>query len=229
METDANNIVAWKQSLEFRNKLIFVLSHEVNGLFANIMWMINTLETAMVQPETMKELLPELKTIIDKNFSVFQNTEEWIKLQRDTYKPVITKIKAGLFYENLHDFFAKQLETKELTFSFQGNEQLSFLSDEVLLSFVWRRIIENMIAFALPKKEMIWEALRDVENALLLRIKTEINSSDLQEIFCTDANFLTDNNLYSVFVKEIVIYMMKGTVDAVFEDKSLIITIRLPE
>lgn len=213
----------------FRNRLISLLSHEMKGLFANIQWMINGLESGLMQPETMKNMLPELKSIADNNLTILQKTLNWVNLQGDAYQPIVSEIHISQLFNNLQDFFAKQLEDKKLKFLFKIEKTPLFLCDEILLNFALRNVLGKAIAIALPETEIMLEAAAGAESRLTLQIKTVTEPSKTEQFFGGDINFLTDKNVQFMFVKDVV-DMLNGTVGAAFAANHLfVITIMLPK
>ncbi|ANI90326.1 hypothetical protein A9P82_14100 [Arachidicoccus ginsenosidimutans] len=172
-----NKIAVLEQSLRYRNKLIAFLGHEVKGMFANIMWLIEAVESGMASPDMLQELLPELRAVADNNLSVFQKTWEWIKIQEDIYKPVVSVINAGSLYEEINHFFANRLQQKKMKLSFAGDEKLNFLSDPVVVQFVLRKVFENIIKFSISEKDVILDLLLNEEHTLVISIKAEVENT----------------------------------------------------
>ncbi|HEY0298729.1 MAG TPA: HAMP domain-containing sensor histidine kinase [Arachidicoccus sp.] len=150
-----NDVHKLNDELQFKSQLISVLSHEAKGLFANFFWMIDAIENGISSPEMLADLLPELKSVANKNLETFTTTLQWIKLQDAAFKPQKALINAYQLFEDMNDFFSKQLSEKKQKLIFSGAKELNFVSDDVLVKLSLKKIIENAIKFSGSGKGII--------------------------------------------------------------------------
>lgn len=144
-------------AVQFRDRLISVLAHETKGLFANIFWLIEMIENNLTGMDTLQHMLPELKSIVQKNLDDYTDTLSWIKAQHESFEPKSVKINIYGLFSQLHEFFKKQLAAKKQQLIFEGDGSINFFSDEILVKLILKKIIESILNISLPEKMLIFK------------------------------------------------------------------------
>ncbi|MDE1191919.1 MAG: hypothetical protein PW786_07265 [Arachidicoccus sp.] len=145
------------KELQFRNKLISILSHDMKGLLANVYWMIEALENGMDSPEILSEMITELKSSADKNTALFNETYNWIKLQQNTFVLNEKAINVLELYQNLVSYFSARLSAKNLTLTFLGNADSILYTGKELLGFILKYFLQEAIDFSDNGKNIIFK------------------------------------------------------------------------
>lgn len=164
-------------AVQFRNSLISVLSHETKGLFANIFWLIEMIENNLADPGMLREMLPELKSVAQKNLDDYTDTLSWIKTQHESFVPQHAKINVYGLFEQLHHFFKQQLLAKEHQLIFEGDESTCFFSDKVLVKLILKKIIENILNSSYSKKVIIFKISKSTDDKGM-RVKIADNDTE---------------------------------------------------
>lgn len=165
------------QAVQFRNRLISVLSHETKGLFANIFWLIEMLDTNLSDPSMLRQILPELQSVAQKNLEDYTDTLNWIKTQQDDFSPMVERINVFEMFDYLQLFFKQQLAVKKREIVFDGDRSIAFFSDKILVQLILKKIIENILNLSLSEKMIIFKISKSSDDQ---QIDIEITDNNIE-------------------------------------------------
>lgn len=224
------------QAVQFRNRLITILSHETKGLFANIFWLIELIENDLTDPGMLRQMLPELKSVAQKNLDDYTDTLSWIKTQREDFVLQHIKINVHELFCRLQEFFKQRLVAKERQLIFNGDASIGFFSDKILVELILKKIIENILNSSCSGKMIIFKISKSADNKEIgIKITdsdTEIDKAALPEMFHDKANAADEINakmdIGTQFVRDIA-SVLNGSIDIASQTNNTTdITLTLP-
>lgn len=216
----SNTQPAGDDAVQFRNRLISVLSHETKGLFANIFWLIEMIENNLADPDMLQQMLPELKSVAEKNLADYTGTLTWIKTQQEGFAPQIVKINVYDLFNRLHGFFQQQLAAKNQRLIFDGDRTTDFFSDEILVQLILKKILEKVLNLSFSEKMIIFKTAKAADNKeISIKIAgndAETNEAALPEVFNNQINPITqmseEMNMDLQFASDIA-SVLNGAID----------------
>lgn len=140
-----------KAENELKTKWLSLIAHDFRGLFSNISMLLSALESESISQEIFLSMLPELKQIADKNTKTLESTFAWVNSQTEGFNPHVEDVVIHNLFLELKDKFREELEVKEISLVFVGDEEISLPTDRFLLIFVLKQIIENAIKYSHKK------------------------------------------------------------------------------
>ncbi|WP_026810335.1 sensor histidine kinase [Arenibacter latericius] len=152
MGTETKELIAEIQKLQQESELktgwISLISHDFKGVFRNLLWLTEAVENEGMSKDDFFKLLPRIKEDAQKNLQTVTDTSDWIKSQINGFEPKKSKIFVLDLFIQLKKEFEEKLEDKKMDFQFKGNESLVFYSDEFLVLFILKKLLDNAIKFS---------------------------------------------------------------------------------
>ncbi len=137
-----------KAENQLKTKWISLIAHDCKGLFSNIQFLLDAMASENITPEIFMSMLPELKQISEKNSKTLKNTFAWVNAQTNGFAiDSETVVIHNLFLELVEEF-DKEIGVKELTFNFIGDKKILLNTDQYLLRFIMKQLIENAIKYS---------------------------------------------------------------------------------
>lgn len=159
------------QKLKRENDLltgwISLVSHDTKQLFGSLKWVIDALECNSLNQEDFLRLLPQLKKDVNKSLQTAVDTGDWLRTQFGNFKPKKDLINAKTLFDQLQETFKEKLTSKNIELNFEGNIDLQVISDKILLSFIFEKIIDNAIKYSAPEQHIIFEVLENDTDVIL--------------------------------------------------------------
>ncbi|MHA6728376.1 sensor histidine kinase [Chryseobacterium sp. A301] len=178
-ETANKNNKAW----------ISLLSHDFRGFFANLTWLSNLYENKTIPLEAFVDLIPELDQNAQKNLTALEDT--FLALKFLIEKESVGKDSISLVdsFARLKAFFNEPLLKKELSFTFVGEQDCSVIGNEVILSSVLRKVVDNAIKYSHRGGEIYFHVETTRGNRCQVRIQdfgSGIDEHTLGQVFSFD-------------------------------------------
>lgn len=136
---------------ELKTKWLSLIAHDFKGLFSNIQVLLNALASNSISQEIFVSMLPELNQIAEKNSKTLESTFAWINSQAKGFSPNKEDVLIYDLFSELKNDLGKELALKELSLQFMGDEEISLHSDQLLLKFILKQIIENAVKYSNQK------------------------------------------------------------------------------
>lgn len=133
---------------ELKTKWLSLIAHDFKGLSSNIKFLLDAMDDQSITPEVFMSMLPELKQISEKNSKTIQSTFAWVNAQTDGFAMDVEPVVIHYLYLKLAEELDKEIVAKELTFNFVGNKKLLLHTDQFLLRFIFKQIIDNAIKYS---------------------------------------------------------------------------------
>ncbi len=133
---------------ELKTKWLSLVAHDCKGLFSNIKYLLDAMTDQSITPEIFMSMLPELKEITKKNSKTLENTFAWVNAQNEGFSIDIKPVLIHDLYLELINEFEENIKAKELTFNFVGSKTIALNTDQYLLKFILKQLIENAIKYS---------------------------------------------------------------------------------
>lgn len=133
---------------ELKTKWLSLIAHDFKGMFHNITFMLDALESKLISEEQFQSMLPELKQISEKNLKTLENTFAWVNLQADGFNPQEEEVSIYKLFLQLQKELDSKVESKNLALIFSGDENIVMRSDKLLLTFILKQTLENAIKYS---------------------------------------------------------------------------------
>lgn len=181
-------IALFKKESELKTHWISLITHDLKEIFHSFLWLIEALENEMISKEDFFKMLPEIKEGAVKNLKTITDTTEWIKTQYGQFQPHLKEIFVFELFLLLQKENKNKLEEKNLSFEFQGNENLEITTDLTLALFIFNKILDNAIKYSYPDQKIYFQVFED-DHMITISIKdsgTGIKLSTIEKIFTFD-------------------------------------------
>lgn len=139
-----------RESLELKDRLLSLLSHDLRTPFQNLSGIVELLEDGRLSQEEVDLSFKEIKKNINESYEMLDNVLIWIMSQKESITMRIDSINLNSLVEEniiLHQSLAEAKGVKITSNICQGNVN----SDREVLSSILRNLISNAIKFS-PKK-----------------------------------------------------------------------------
>ncbi len=137
-----------KAELERKNKYLSLIAHDFKGLFSNILWVLDALESGIITEQEFKSMLPEIKQHAQINLNTINDTFTWVNAQMFEEKLLLTDVNIYNLVSQLKTSLQQSIIGKDISISYLGDPSFVFQSNAVLLRFVLKKLIENAIKYS---------------------------------------------------------------------------------
>ncbi|HUH18728.1 HAMP domain-containing sensor histidine kinase [Albibacterium sp.] len=148
-----------EQDIQSKKQWISLIAHDFIGVSRNLLWVLDALQNKEITPEILSELLPELKSSAIINQHTIESTLAWVYAQHDSFVPQKDKISGFNLFQSIQQSLSNELKKKSIQLSFEGDQDATFINDEVLIRFILRKIIENAIKYSYVSGNIIFHCM----------------------------------------------------------------------
>lgn len=154
-----------ENDIQSKKQWISLIAHDFIGVSRNLVWVLEALQNGEITQEVLSELLPELKSSALINQQTIESTLTWVNTQQDQFHPHKNEINGFKLFSSIQQLLKNDLKKKSIQLSFKGDQEITFISDTILISFILKKIIENAIKYSYVGGNIIFECiLIDNEN-----------------------------------------------------------------
>lgn len=121
------------------------MAHDFRGMFNTFLWMLNSYDDRLISKDDFIEMLPEIKVRAKLNATLINDTLQWINMQDAGFTPRNETVKIYQLYEELQERFEHDLLNKSIRFIYEGEKDIDFKSDQLLIKFILGRLVDNAI------------------------------------------------------------------------------------
>lgn len=143
-----------KRENELKTKWLYLIAHDFKGIFSSITLLLITYEDKEISQELFLSLLPELQKEAQINIKTLESTFAWVNAQVGGLKLQLEEVVVFHFFLDLKESFRKQLEIKNISLNFSGNQDLVINTDKLLLSFILKQVVDNAIKYSYTSGEI---------------------------------------------------------------------------
>ena len=133
---------------ELKTKWLSLVAHDCKGLFSNIRLLLGAMASESITPEIFMSMLPELKQTAEKNSKTIESTFAWVNAQTNGFTIDIEPVVIHNLFLELVEELDKEIGVKELIFNFIGDKKILLNTDQYLLRFIMKQLIENAIKYS---------------------------------------------------------------------------------
>jgi len=157
-----------QEELQLKNQMISLIAHDFSGISRNLLWIIEALEDESISQELFKTLFPEIKSGVQINQKAIEATVAWVNSQHASFKTHPVKINTFELFSSIRDVLTPGLKNKNMELSFQGDEKITFVSDQVLVTFILKSFIENSIKYSYATTSIIFQVERSDDKVVFI-------------------------------------------------------------
>ena len=118
--------------------------------------------------DQFRSLFPELKSGVQINQKAIESTVAWVNSQHASFKTYPVKINAFDLFSSIRDILAPNLKNKNIGLSFQGDEKITFTSDQILITFILKSFVENSIKYSHINTSIVFRVERSDDKIVLI-------------------------------------------------------------
>ncbi len=139
-----------QESLEFKDKLISIVAHDIRNPVASIRGMLQLYSQGMVKTNELIDWMDGLETSVANVDLLLENLLNWVKAQRGQIEAHIESINITPILNQTAAELHSQLELKKIELDRSGlpTTDLNLNADPNILSFAFRNILSNAIKFS---------------------------------------------------------------------------------
>jgi len=141
-------IIELEKDIQSKKQWISLIAHDFIGISRNILWVLEALQSREITQEVLAELLPELKSNALINHRTIESTLAWINTQHKTFSPQKNEINGFKLFCSVRQSLENELKKKSIDLDFEGDQAVTFISDEIIITFILKRIVENAIKYS---------------------------------------------------------------------------------
>jgi signal transduction histidine kinase len=143
-----------KESLDFNNKLIGIVAHDIRNPMANIVSIIELYKTGDIDKELLDDVLAELEEGSKKANRLLENLLRWVKSQDSEFTPKYSIVDLSALTNSVISEVQPQIRKKNINVqSFICN--CNIWADKDFLSIIIRNLLTNSIKFSMPGKKIV--------------------------------------------------------------------------
>lgn len=142
-----NQNLQLKQANEIKDKLFFIIGHDLRGPLSNLKTLLSLVSHNQVSDEEFKALTPQLNQSVVSINETIVNLLEWSGSQLHGWQqhPIDFAIKLAL--NKAFFLFAESASGKQITLSNEVTNELRVYADQNQIELVFRNLLHNAIKF----------------------------------------------------------------------------------
>jgi len=148
-----------EKDIQSKKQWISLIAHDFVGASRNLIWVLDALQNKEISTEVLFELLPELRASALLNQHSIESTLAWVYTQHDSFIPKKDKINVFKLFQSIQQSLSNDLKKKSIQLSFEGDQDATFINDEVLITFILRKITENAIKYSYVGGNIIFQCM----------------------------------------------------------------------
>lgn len=144
-----------EQSLEFKNKLISIVAHDIRNPMASLKGLIQVYNEGLVEERDLKTMMSGLEASVTNVDLLLENLLNWVRSQSESLNPYLETVELKPLVNNAIAEAGPQLKAKSIKVLVQdldGHEKL--VVDQNFLAFILRNLLSNAIKFSKSGKEI---------------------------------------------------------------------------
>lgn len=160
-----------KESLDFKNKLIGIVAHDIKNPLSGLSGIIALCKEGDIDQAEFKNLLDLLDSNVNNVTLLLENLVNWVKSQGEGFKTELAEFESEKMVNAVLEQIDTALKAKNIAVNLNDKVQTSLIySDFDMLSYVTRNVISNAVKFSHKGGEIDIE-LKETPKELSLLIK----------------------------------------------------------
>ncbi len=173
------------ESLEFKNKLISIVAHDIRNPMASIKGMLQLYNQGLVEKEDLREWMDGLEVSVSNVDLLLENLLNWVKSQSGKIDPYIESVDLNLILNKTLPGLHAQLELKKIELDRPELEAKHLVkADENILAFALRNVLSNALKYS-PEGSKVTVRCFDSQTEHILEIQDQgsgIRQEQLEKI-----------------------------------------------
>ena len=172
-----------------KNRLFSVIAHDLRSPFAQFMSLLDIIDSKMIDPQEISELMPYLNKSATQTMSMMDNLLNWSRSQMDGFVVSTTYVK-------LHDLIVakvraadSQIRNKQISIDVLVDQNEQVWADKEMLRIIIRNLLTNAVKFTPAGGRITFSSVIDRES-IILAIKDSgvgISAENLSKLFSNGA------------------------------------------
>ena len=175
-----------KKDIESKKQCLSLIAHDFIGVTRNLLWVLDALQNKEITPEILSVLLPELRSNVLINQHTIESTLAWVNTQYNDFTPHKDEINSFNLFSSVQQSLLVELKKKNIQLSFEGDQNITCISDEILITFILKRIVENAIKYSYVGGNIIFQCTLINKESIKFAVKdfgTGMSNEVLEKIF----------------------------------------------
>ena len=143
--------VELQKNNELKNRLIYVLSHDIKSPLINIQEILRLINNEHLDPKEFKNISENLYKDVDRTLTLTNNLISWINLQHDEFQPKVMTFDVAEVLKESVELYEPMAEKKGIDLKMTTQEVITVDSDPEMWKIVFRNLISNAVKFTKPK------------------------------------------------------------------------------
>ena len=174
-----------KMHNEIKNRLIYILSHDIKSPLSNIQQTLQMIRDSSLQRDEFLSLSDDLSRDIANTLNLTRNIIRWIQVQQDDFRPNISFLHLNEAIAETIDLYQPIAEKKGITLSATGSGNNGIHTDPEMFKIVLRNLVSNAIKFThqYGKVTVTWTCERKTCFISVADTGTGINPEKIDDLF----------------------------------------------
>lgn len=156
-----------RRSLEFKNKLISIVAHDIRNPIASLKGLIHIYNEGLVEEKDLNEMMGGLEATVANVDLLLENLLNWVRSQGHLLKPHLEETRVALLFDNA--ILEAQAQTKAKRIKIEVNQvdksDLVLNTDRNFVAFALRNIVSNAIKFSAEDSRIELSCHADAKHA----------------------------------------------------------------
>ena len=162
-----------QEGLDFKNKLISIVAHDIRNPMASIKGMLELYNQGLVKEEELKSWMDGLEVSVANVDLLLENLLNWVRSQSGKIEPYIETLNLNMILEQALQGLDAQVQLKGIKLHKPNpNIAHSVMGDANIIAFVLRNILSNAFKFS-PKGSNVFITCYDSNEHHCIEIKDE--------------------------------------------------------
>jgi len=157
-----------EESLDFKNKLISIVAHDIRNPLASLRGLIGVYNQGLVEEGEIKPMMKGLEASVVNVDLLLENLLNWVRTQSESLEPQIEEIDLVQLAKNAEEEGQAQISAKAIQLEFENlTERIPLKSDPNYISFALRNVLSNAIKYSEKEGRIILRFQRKEEGYCL--------------------------------------------------------------
>jgi signal transduction histidine kinase len=198
LQAKNNEILLQKQALEnqaaelsrlneVKDKMFSVVSHDIRSPLTSLQAMLYLYHDALVTPDEIKKLMPEISTHVTNTTNFVDNLLYWAKSQLNGLSLQQTMFDINGTIANELTLLQQKMQEKHIMFHFEPTQPAMVFADKDMIAVVLRNLLNNAIKFT-PAYKRVFITVQEAATETITCISDEgkgMSKEQLNKLFVT--------------------------------------------
>jgi two-component system, sensor histidine kinase and response regulator len=189
----AHTIKQLEQTNQLKDRFFSIISHDLKGPFNGILGLSNYLQEEFegLSETEKKELIIDINIASKSAFNLLQNLLNWARTQTGTIVFHPTSINTKQIVDFSLETVMNYARHKQIEIKLNIEPELTFISDENMVSTILRNLVENSVKFS-PRNSTIEIEAKKLFNQIIFSVKDQgigFTEEEINKLFRIEIHF----------------------------------------